>query len=80
MQGFRRGFQIADHPVDPVRLLVEPVVTQFKMNIQENQETAGHAHCQTRYVDEAVGPFPPKVTERNFEIIFQHGWPVWMVV
>jgi len=72
MEGLGRRCQIADHPVDPVRLLVEPIVTQFKMNIEEDQETAGHSHCQTCHVDEAEGPFAPKVSEPDFEIIFQH--------
>jgi hypothetical protein len=51
---------------------MKPVIAQFILNPQQNQDAACNADCQARDVDERIDPITFKVPKSDFHIIFEH--------
>ena len=62
--------KVADYAVDPVGVVVECIVAAFEVDVEEKEETTGHAYCQAGNVDEGVGFFAPEVAEGDGEVVF----------
>ena len=55
-----------------VALFVEAVVGKLILHVQPNEQTTSHPYRQPQDVDGGVKRLPSPLTQRNFQIVFQH--------
>ena len=49
------------------------VEVRFVAHHQQQQKRGGHAHAQAQRVENSKSPMAGKVTEGDFQVVFQHG-------
>src|SRR6185312_7310366 len=61
-----------NHPYDPVRLLIEPVKTQFIHYIEGDKPAGGQANSQPRDIDKRINLLTFQVSESKPEVVAEH--------
>ena len=69
------GKPIAGNPVDLIRLLVKPVITQFVPDIQRQQNAARQTDRQPHNVDDRLADAPLQMPDRHGQIVPEHDAP-----
>ena len=67
------GVGFSEDPVDPVGVFVVPVVAEFILDVEEDEDAAGHADGQAGDVDEGIDFVAEEVAEGDGEVVFEHG-------
>jgi hypothetical protein len=60
-------------PVDPVRLVMEPVIGQFIDYIEKYEYTACQSDGQPENIDERISPVSPEISEGNYNVTPEHN-------
>ena len=63
---------LAGETVNPVRLLMVPVVTQFILDVEHDQDAARHPDRQSEDIDEGIPLVLDQVANRNLQVIGNH--------
>jgi hypothetical protein len=61
------------NPKKFIRVIVEPVIAEFVLDPDPNQNGTGHAHSEAQDIDQRESFVSPKVSPCQFHKIFQHG-------
>ena len=59
-------------PVNPVMILLPPVITQFIFDPETNYYNANHTNRKAYYIDKGIGPVFPEITNGDLQQIFYH--------
>ena len=64
--------EIRSQTVDSCGIFMIAIKTEFILHQHENEDRAGHAHCQSNDVDYRVYFVAPDVSEGHFEVVGKH--------
>jgi hypothetical protein len=67
---------ITGEQVNAPLLAMETIIAFFEPDVQKDEEGSRQPDCQACYIQRGITAMPPKTSESDFEIIFEHGWAV----